>query len=605
MKKKVLAMLLTGAMAFSMLTGCGKGSGGGGKEQDLSSADLKGEPNEWGWVVPEETLVLDVYAGMGDQQELEADEKGGKAVMDKWLLDNMNVQINFQYSNMEMDQQLQLWLTSGDYPAIITNMTDDMAEKFIAQGKALDLTEALEKYGDNITRRYGKYMNMMKSSDGKVYKLATLYGDNVNVAGSDFGIRYDYWKELGEDKIYETPEEYYEVLKKVLANHPTDDNGNKTYGLSATDKKGQNLLNGMLGAYGFIGGYKYDEASGEMTHWLNTDEGLEIAKFMNKLYREEIIDPSFLSTDYEKLMTDIHNGTIIGNCDAWWYGWTGGHQYWATQDAENWDLEKRIANVSVHAEGLSMEDTTLLTSRFLGSYRCIVTDKCKDLGMVMRYLNWENSELGNFVIGWGAPSADNVWDIAKEDTKVGNWVDGEWVEDCVDIKAGTWLMKDVILDVDRKEEIGSYHDLKEKNGAGIYSIALNGNWLYTNELQNFDLIDPRVSHVSIYDYWPVNPDTGEFSNEGVKLSWGFYTAPMQDTSLFAVTWDATQDITTKNENVKSKLEEAWANMVTAESEEACESIFYEYRETCNQLGLEEITEYVKSQHDTNAEKYNG
>ena len=47
---------------------------------------------------------------------------------------------------------------------------------------------------------------------------------------------------------------------------------------------------------------------------------------MNKLYREEIIDPSFLSTDYEKLMTDIHNGTIIGNCDAWWYGWTGGHQ---------------------------------------------------------------------------------------------------------------------------------------------------------------------------------------------------------------------------------------------------------------------------------------
>ena len=198
-----------------------------------------------------------------------------------------------------------------------------------------------------------------------------------------------------------------------------------------------------------------------------------------------------------------------------------------------------------------------------------------------------------------------MWDIAKEDTKVGNWVDGEWVEDCVDIKAGTWLMKDVSLDVDRKEEIGSYHDLKEKNGAGMYSIALNGNWLYTNELQNFDLIDPRVSHVSIYDYWPVNPDTGEFSNEGVKLSWGFYTAPMQDTSLFAVTWDATQDITTKNENVKYKLEEAWANMVTAESEEACESIFYEYRETCNQLGLEEITEYVKSQHDTNAEKYNG
>lgn len=321
-KKKILALLLITAMSASVFAGCGDSKET--VQQDLGTADLQGEPNEWGWVVPEETLVLDVYAGQGDQQELLDDEKGGKAVMDKWLLDNLNVQINLQYSNMEMDQQLQLWLTSGDYPAIITNMTDDMAEKFIAQGKALDLTEALEKYGDNITRRYGNYMNMLKSEDGKVYKLAALCGDNVNVAGSDFGIRYDYWKELGEDKIYETPEEYYETLKKVLANHPTDDNGNKAYGLSATDKKGQNLLNCMLGAYGFISGYKYDEATGNMTHWLNTDEGLEMAKFMNKLYREEIIDPSFLSTDYEKLMTDIHNGTIIGNCDAWWYGWTGG-----------------------------------------------------------------------------------------------------------------------------------------------------------------------------------------------------------------------------------------------------------------------------------------
>ena len=602
-RKKILAVLLTAAMAFSVLTGCGSGSGN--KEQDLSSADLQGEPNEWGWVVPEETLVLDIYAGQGDQAELEADEKGGKAILDKWLLDNLNVKINWQYTNMEVEQQINLWLTSGDYPAIITNITDDMAEKFIAQKKALDLTEALEKYGDNITRRYGKYINLLKSDDGKVYKLASGYGDNVNVAGSDFGIRYDYWKELGEDKIYETPEEYYETLKKVIANHPTDDNGNKTYAVSATDKKGQNLLRCMLGAYGFIGDYKYDESTGELTHWLNTDEGLEISKFMNKMYREELIDPSFLSTDYEKLMTDIHNGTIIGNCDAWWYAWTGGHQYWASQDADNWNIEKRFANVSVHADGISMEDTTLLTSQFLGSYRCIVTDKCKDLGMVMRYLNWENSELGNFIIGWGAPSPDNVWDIATEDTKVGDWVDGTWTEGVVDIKAGTWLMKDIILDVDKKEEIGSYHDLKEKNGAGIYMTALNSGWLYTNELQNFDLIDPRVQHVSVYDYWPVNPDSGEFSNEGVRMSWGFYTAPMQDTSLFAVTFDATADITTKNENVKSKLDEAWANLVTAESEEECERLFYEYRDTCNQLGLEEITQYRKEQHDANQKKYEG
>ena len=206
----------------------------------------------------------------------------------------------------------------------MTNLTDQQAEKFISQGKALDLTEALEKYGDNILRRYGNYMNLLKSEDGKIYKLAAGYGDNVNVAGYDFGIRYDFWKELGEDKMYETPEEYYETLKAVLANHPTDINGNKTYAISSTDK-GMNLLNAMLAAYGFVaGGYKYDESTGDMVHWLNTDEGLEIAKYMNKLYREQLIDPDFMNTDYESLMDDLHNGTVIGNCGTWWYAWTGG-----------------------------------------------------------------------------------------------------------------------------------------------------------------------------------------------------------------------------------------------------------------------------------------
>ena len=66
MKKKILALLLAAAMASTLLTGCGSGGGEKTKEIDLSQGDISGEPNEWGWVVPEETLVLDVYAGQGD-----------------------------------------------------------------------------------------------------------------------------------------------------------------------------------------------------------------------------------------------------------------------------------------------------------------------------------------------------------------------------------------------------------------------------------------------------------------------------------------------------------------------------------------------------------
>ena len=211
--KKLLAMTLCTVMTAGLLAGCGGGKGNTSAAVDLSSAELTGEENEWGWIVPEETLVLDVYGGEGDQEKLVKDEYGGKAKLDGWLKDNLNVQINWQYYSTAMDEKLNLMLANGDYPAIITNMTDEMADKFIAQGKALDLTEAIEKFGDNIQRRYGQYLNMLRSEDGKIYKLANLYGYNPNVAGYDFGIRYDYCEELGETEMYSTPEGYYEALK--------------------------------------------------------------------------------------------------------------------------------------------------------------------------------------------------------------------------------------------------------------------------------------------------------------------------------------------------------------------------------------------------------
>lgn len=578
-RKRIMALLLSSALVVSSLAGCGNKQETA--QQDLSTADLKGEENEWGWVVPEETLVLDVYAGEGDQEKLEKDENGGKAKLDKWMLDNLNVKMNWQYYSTSMEEKLNLMLADGSYPAIITNMTDEMADKFISQGKALDLTEALEKYGDNITRRYGKYLNMLKDENGKIYKLATLYGVNPNVAGNDFGIRYDLWKELGEDKMYETPEGYYEALKAVLANHPTNANGQTTYGASSTDK-GKNFLRAMLGAYGFVDEYKYDEATGEMTHWLNTEEGLEFSKFVNKMFREGIIDPDFLNTDYETLMTKMQSEQILGNFGTWWYGWTGGHQFWATQDPEHFTVEKRFANVSVHAEGLTMEDTSLLTSNFLGSYRCIITDKCKDLGMVMRYLNWENSELGNFIMGWGAPAEENVWKIADD---------------------GTWVVDDEILSVDTKET--TFHTVREEqNGGGTYMIALCGQWMRTDETQNYDKLDPRIDRVSVYDYWPVNED-GTFSDEGINISWSNYTAPAKDTSMFIVSYDPTSEIAITHETLKDMIETEWARIITAESEEECEALFKEAQEKCNSMGLGELTEYVKSQHEANVAKFEG
>ena len=111
------------------------------------------------------------------QEEFLADENGGKAVMDEWLLENLNVTFDWQYMTGDMTERLNLMLADNSYPSVITNMPDDMAEKFIAQGKAVDLTDYLDDM-PNLTRRMGDYINMLKDDEGHIYKLSTLWGEN-------------------------------------------------------------------------------------------------------------------------------------------------------------------------------------------------------------------------------------------------------------------------------------------------------------------------------------------------------------------------------------------------------------------------------------------
>ncbi len=582
MKKKILSILFATVFTVStVLTGCSgnetKPETDGDKSIQANNDAESTEPNEWGWVVPAETLNISVYPGYGDQVEFEDDEHGGKATYDKWLLDNMNVSIDLTYYSIDMDEKLNLMLATNDYPDVITWMSDDMAQKFIAQGKAVDLTELIGKYGDNITRRMGDYINMLYDEDGKIYKLAQGWGSTPNVAGFDFGVRYDYWKELGEAEIYKTPEDYFNIMEKILKNHPTNESGQKTYAFTS-DNKGLNFLNTMLAAYGFVNGFKVDKNSGEFTHWLNTDEGLEIARFMNKCYQNGFIDPDYLTNGYEEYVTKLSSEQVLGNLGTWWYAWTGGHQVWAVNEGDNYNVDKRIMNVSVAADNLELSDTTLLTSKYTGSYRCIITDKAKNPEMILKWINWENSELGNMITGWGAPSEENVWKIDEN---------------------GTWVVDDAILDVDKKEQ--TYHAVKDANGAGIYMMATNTNWLYTDGKSTFDKIDPRIDRLSVYDYWPVDGN-GEFSNEGVRLSWQYYKAPAFDITLYNATFSAEDPISVTKQTITDKITVDWAKMMTAASAEACTAAFETARKEANTLGLEALTDYYQDAYEKNVEK---
>lgn len=545
----------------------------GGKSQQSSNenpADSQPKEttgvNEYGWEVPKDTLTINVYGGYGDQAE---DIDKNKSIIDKFLKDKFNVAINWSVYNVDMDEKLNLMLAAGDYPEVITGMSDAMAEKFIAQGKAIDLTSLVEKYGPNIQKGLGKYINLLKDDSGKLYKLSSYWGENPNVAGWDFAVRYDWWKETGMP-IYKTPEEYYQTMKAILAKHPVNANGEKVYAIGdGFEGNSKGLYGALLAAYGFKNGYKVDDNTGDFTHWINTNEGLEIAKYINRFYREGMIDPDFLSTKYDDWIAKCTNERYAGNIGTWWYTWVGGQEAWAEKEGSAYNNEKRYINVTVKAPGV--ENSTAISSDYISDYRIIITDKCKDPVSVMKWLNWECSGIGTMIIGYGPPDPENVWDI-KDDK---------------------WIIKDSAKVYNNKNV--AFHDVRTKYGANLYRMIAPGGWFKDEHL------DPTVTRVSVYDMWPIDSN-GKFLDPGVNLSWQYCDGKSWDSTLFKVTFKDDDPVTNINQTIKDELTSEWAKVITSKTEAECEAKFNATREKLNKLGLHDLEKFYKDSYKANKDK---
>ena len=140
MKKKMMSLVAVG-LAVSMLAGCGnagtpgnESSGGvessaqeskAPQEEESSEAsgdtgegtEGSGNVNEFGWEVPEETLVINILDAAGDYAPTEG-EKAGEENVIKYFKEKFNVEFNIQHITGDGTEAVNLALASGDYPDI-------------------------------------------------------------------------------------------------------------------------------------------------------------------------------------------------------------------------------------------------------------------------------------------------------------------------------------------------------------------------------------------------------------------------------------------------------------------------------------------------------
>ena len=336
MKKKVVAILLSAAMALS-LAACGSTASTASVATDSAEDDSEEstaasgstasgtagnstdgyEADDLSDIIPKDTVTLDVY----DQLANYSGEQIGWFA--KVIKDKFNVKLNII---PEASGTYDTRMESGNLGDIIVWGDDsDQYQQAVQKNMLYDWDE------ENLVSDYGPYIskNMKyaleknkKISGGKCYGFGHDVGVSIDDRQSfmyEWDLRYDLYKQIGSPEI-KNLDDMVDVLAKMKEACPTDDNGNPTYGVSLFKDWDGNMVmfvKSTASAY-----YGYDEfgfglydPEKQVYHDALEENGpyLTCLKFYNELYQKGLLDPDSQTQGNDGTTADYQNGTAFLN----------------------------------------------------------------------------------------------------------------------------------------------------------------------------------------------------------------------------------------------------------------------------------------------------
>lgn len=592
--KKVSSLLLAAAMmlgAVACQNGDTSSSGSnGGTSSTSSGSELPDlaikETNKYGYEVTEEPISFAYYyAEVSDFDINEEDER--LANVNEILKNEFNLEIDKIEYKQEEVERLNLMLSTNDYPECIVGAVENMANTFIEQDRAIDLTPYLEKYAPNVLAGMGDYINLMKSEDGKIYKLPYNWGDTTDSMGKDFSIRADLLEKAGLDWP-NSFESYYEAIKTIVEQNPTNENGEKTYGITAFTLKGEEFYQAPLAMMGFAGtqtGYYKVADDNTLTHWVDTEEGLWVAKYINQFWRDGLIDPDFQTKDYDQSVAFMSNERVVGNIGTWWHNYVGGYQIWMSTE-DDWTIDKRMQELTWEVEG---EDTPkLISNNFIRTERTIITDKAEHPEWLAHYWNWEVTPMGVAFVSMGPEGEDMAWKINED---------------------GDIQVNDMYWYGDPENPQFLWGDFEEKCGSWNYQMVAPG---YTPVDRRDNPAEGWAEPVMAVNLWDQIADYSKMPEDKLDaggqvnlLNTETSTTYLWDMTPYSVSFASTDPVSITYTEIKEAIVADWINVVMANSEEECEQKFNEMKEHLHSLGLDTVTEYQQEVLAKNTEILEG
>nr|WP_280521147.1 extracellular solute-binding protein [Paenibacillus mangrovi] len=291
-----MAVSLLGGVLAGCSSNSGNSASGDNKTTPTAQADSKNE---------ERTLKMmtGVIGGKTPEENVKFEKEierltGIKVTMDKPASD--------------YDQKLLASIASGEKYDLL-QVSKERMNTLIDQGVLTPLTDQVKasKVLSDPSVIPTDEWDQVKTKDGQIYGVFTKYqGGTMPIVRKDWLDKLN----LPEPK---TLDDYYNVLKAFTEQDP-DGNGKKdTYGLSTA---GMYELQGFFSAAGLKQRY-VETADGKLDVPYSTDAAIPVYEWLNKLYKEGILDPNFATNDTGK-MRNMFLSDRVGMI-TYWDAWVG------------------------------------------------------------------------------------------------------------------------------------------------------------------------------------------------------------------------------------------------------------------------------------------
>jgi putative aldouronate transport system substrate-binding protein len=326
----------------------------------------------------------------------------------KEITKRTGVTIEIQQPTGNPAEKLNLMLASNDLPDIVLmDRGSDIVNKYIAAGAIIPLNDLIDKFGPDVKKMYGDILKKSRYSDGKNYYLSNWYGfETEPVFGMN--MRKDLLKELAPDKAEGgqpfTTDEFENLLKQFKEKHPQID-GKTAIPLTLNAEN----MGAVLGTFKGMWGMKtYFDDNGTLKFDVKDPKYKDMLMYLNKLYREGLIDSEWAVNKNQTWEQKISNGIVFSSPGAYWD--LGGSNNALKKTG---GPDKQLYPYKVTAPGVDPAKTTFGPRSPLGWDAIAITKNNKNPERTMKFINFLASEEGQYLLMWGIEGVH--WD--KKDGK--------------------------------------------------------------------------------------------------------------------------------------------------------------------------------------------